>query len=147
MALLTLKNVNFSHSFPLISYPFDWRTPGGYIVSLTIVTVKFYYMGTIYLCVLCIMAGIGEFLIAFATDFTHNLNVVNEEIVRYSKLQEPTMDVAALKLKYLFKKTIDFHCGLRQLSDRPISNDKVPFFCNFPLTKICSFCGFVCYGE
>lgn len=63
------------------------------------------------------MVGIGEFLIAFATDFAHNLNVINEEIIRYSQLPEPMMNTAALKLKHMFKETINFHCELRQLCD------------------------------
>lgn len=82
---------------------------------MTIVTVKFYNIGVIYLCVMCIFAGIGEYLIAFANDFEHNLNLIDVQIAQYNKCR--TSHILRLKLKSMFRDLIQFHCDLRQLCE------------------------------
>lgn len=107
--------IRFFH-FHASSYPYNWRTPSGYLVTLFIVTIKFYYMGTIYLCILCIMAGIGEFLIAFARDFEHNVTMISDEIVQCSKLSDqwPIKSNNDKRIKPMLKQLIQFHCDSRQ---------------------------------
>lgn len=82
---------------------------------MIIVTVKFYNIGVIYLCIMCILAGIGEYLIAFANDFEHNLKLIDAHIAQYNKSNDLTSDKLRLQLKSMFRDLIQFHCDLRQL--------------------------------
>lgn len=84
---------------------------------MIVTTLKFYNMGTLYLCVLCIMVGFGEFLIAFAADFEHTLNVIDADLLQYGISSGPLTDANRMRIKLMFRNLVKFHCDFRQLCD------------------------------
>lgn len=114
--LIGICTQNYESRLPS-RYPYNWRKPIGYFFTMIVTTLKFYNMGTLYLCVLCIMVGFGEFLIAFAADFEHTLNVIDADLLQYGISSGPLTDANRMRIKLMFRNLVKFHCDFRQLCD------------------------------
>ena len=92
--------------------PFDWKTPIGYAVTISIRFGAVASMTCLCCCMLCFLGGVCWLLMAFVEDIREDIHDLNEEKNNGSKLK--------MKLNDL----IEFHSTVKQLSGRWIYSEK-----------------------
>lgn len=89
-------------------YPFDWKTPGGYMFCLCIQTGGVLIFIKILLCTLILSIGFCMIMIEFVSDIEANLRHLNRKIVSKKKID----------VKNKLFDIIEFHSEAIELSDK-----------------------------
>lgn len=67
--------------FYILRYPFNWKTPFGYIICALIQTITQFVAGGIFVAILIMVVGFCSLVKAFILDIEENLIQLNEGVV------------------------------------------------------------------
>lgn len=111
------KNIEYISPYIFFSLrtPYNYHTPMAYFITILIETVQLMIVGVAFFCAHFIFFGICTFLIAFLCDLKHQYENLNEKFNIYTK---PATFQEIVEFKRCFAEVIDFHCDIRQLSDK-----------------------------
>lgn len=113
-------------------FPFDSKTPIGYMVSFVLEYLMLMYVSYAVACILSIGFGAYSFIIAMTEDIKINVNITNDDIKikkNRSKIVEQISDF------------IEIHSNAKQLSELMMSKPKfvlflrTQFFMDFQIDK------------
>lgn len=99
-------------------YPYNWRTPVGYFVTIVLLGVCFLCEALIYTSVNTVYFGASKFMVAFCEDFKECLARLEAEILKAAKYEQYQPDESRLKLKKMFTDQVQFHCDIIKLAER-----------------------------
>lgn len=105
--LVFFKNNNIK-SLQNQRYPFDWKTPVGYVTCVLIQIITFYAVTSIFVIVLILIIGFCMFLTNFGNDLEENVFEMNKMTRQSSSAIEET------KIKKRFIDIIQFHSDARE---------------------------------
>lgn len=101
-------------SLNLLRFPFNWRTPFGYLIAFFSQTVTFFCCLQYCSGVLCSFYGFCWILMAFGKDITREWIEINNIVVSPKDLKRKIIDI------------IRFHSKVKQLSR---NTSKIKHFC------------------
>lgn len=107
--LFAFKSVrSFSNAFFLSRFPFNWKTPLGYLIAFSSQCLQAYATISSLLPMICYLAGSCWLLVHFARDSTHDLSL-------FTINSSPNKDAEG-RMKEQFCNIIKFHGDLIELS-------------------------------
>lgn len=106
------KRIEIIENFKIfISYPFDWRTPLGYVACVSIQAVQLITLAEIYVSGIMFTIGVCMQISNFASDIKEKLDQFNRIII--SSESELTIDDQTILRKRL-NEIIEFHAEARE---------------------------------
>ena len=112
-SIIKVLSINQLKSFIfLISYPFDWKTPLGYVVCVFIQVITLIAAIDLYVSVVVLTIGFCMLIADFASDIKEKLRQFNRILISSDELT--TDDRIVLKKR--LSEFIEFHSEARELS-------------------------------
>lgn len=108
----SLSFINSVYIHAIWRYPFDWRTPNGYVLCMFIQSVE---ASVIVLCIaatLPLIVGVCMFAGDFVLDIEHNLHELNEQFVGAKGRPMSFQEIVRTKEKLI--DNIQFHSDARE---------------------------------
>lgn len=97
------------------SYPFDWKTPVGYLISSCIQTATAFHSVAMFICTLSFTVGYCLFAFDFVFDIDESLRMLNYYLVA-AKDRELSKE-EKLNVKHRLIGIMTFHSDAKELSD------------------------------
>lgn len=88
-------------------FPFDWKTPSGYLASVFIQSSCTFFSSELYLITLIIIIGLCSFVTDFVSDLEQDLRDLNSDLIGIKNGIFPTADRIKIKTKLI--DVIKFH--------------------------------------
>lgn len=98
--------------------PFNWKTPLGYTVAMSMQTFCLYIVITIGYCAILFPVALCVLLIEFCHDLENELQLMNETIKIGSKEQWKLSTNHCIDIKKKLRKIIRFRSAIKQLSEQ-----------------------------
>lgn len=93
-------------------YPFDWKTPVGYVACLVIQIPSIFILVEVYVDILALFVGFCTFMTDFANDLSENLRKMNEDFNRV--INGNSTIIERTDIKSNFMDIIQFHSDARE---------------------------------
>lgn len=93
-------------------FPYDWRTPANYFITIIGQLIASYYIATIYLTAFILFFGICIFLVALFDDYNANLNGLEQKIIEFTRCRGRRTITASHRLRVAIHELIQFHCEI-----------------------------------
>lgn len=115
--------VKFIHSDNILpnifSFPFNWKSPFGYIVAVSLQAFGMYFISMISFCAILFIISQCEFSITFSLDIEEQFRMLNKSIEFQSekkkKKEKPPMGLN-IEIEKQLCEIIRFECDIKQLS-------------------------------
>lgn len=95
--------------------PYNWRTPGAYLITAVIVSIEYYYVGIVHFCATGMMYGVCVIINTFSYDLKNSLKEIDQVLAQCHMLSINRADSQA-KAKKMLRDFVQFHCDATQLS-------------------------------
>lgn len=114
--------VLFAHElFFFFRFPFDTKTPAGYVASIFAQSVEAYVVLCIWLCAVWFPVAHCVFIIAFCSDLKNEVLILNQSIKIECEKNMFLSRNAIDEIKEKLFKIILFHCDAKKLSEYKFS--------------------------
>lgn len=114
--LWVTKKTNFVFFF-LFSFPFEWKSPIGYVVAVIIQSIGLYTMTLFNYSAIFFVISHCVFIIVFCSDRDQDLHMLNESIKTVIKKKKKLSTNCRIEVKKKLCKFIRFQCETKQLSE------------------------------
>lgn len=91
--------------------PFDWKTPLGYLATLSLEFIGAFYTAMFLVAIACFLVGSCWLLISFIEDITSDLSLLTENNETSDGTSDGTSDVIVR-----FYEIVQFYSDVEQLS-------------------------------
>lgn len=98
---------------PLFSFPFDWKTPAGYFVSILLQSIPIFIGAKQFIITLAFTTGFCTFLSAFVSDLEEKLRRFSEAIIRMQS--DTVLPNDRIEIKRKIAGIIQFHSDAMEL--------------------------------
>lgn len=102
----------------LFRYPYNWRAPRAYFITVMILGILFICEALIYTSCNILYFGACKFLVAFCADFKDSLKKLDEKIIEAAKSDKRLAIVKRITMKRMFNDLVKFHCDMIDLAEK-----------------------------
>lgn len=111
--MITHNKLNaYNEKLLFYRYPFDWQTPFGYLICISIQTSLIFITAEIYVCIVFLTFGFCSFIIALITELEKKLNELNENLTQFKGKKLFAKEKVVLRKK--LAQIIKFHMEIRE---------------------------------